>query len=208
MVANESRIAAFSRDRLRPAFPLLLALLFLLSLPASAQTPKPAVPSATTATPAAAPSVPESYRSISLGMDIDAVKEALLSDSLFGYRGERDVSLLPTMNRSLIETVGASFIKRSWFQFYEEKLYIMTFNLDSGKVDYYSVYSALVGKYGEPVSLDPRMAVWSDDRVTLSLERPLTVKYVDSEVFKSLLDESGADKAAADILREGFINDF
>lgn len=139
---------------------------------------------------------------------MDAVKEALLTDNLFGYRGERDVSLLPTMNRSLIETVGSSFIKRAWFQFYEEKLYIMTFNLDSEKVDYYSMYSSLVQKYGEPVSLDPRKAVWSDDRVTLSLERPLTVKYVDTEIFKSLLDDSGADRAITDVQRETFINEF
>ncbi len=221
MVASESRTSVLPRDRrLHPLSALLIAF-FLLSLPVAAQTPKPAVPSTTAAKPAAttpattakpgateAPSVPESYRSISLGMDMDAVKEALLADSLFGYRGERDVSLLPTMNRSLIETVGQSFIKRSWFQFYEEKLYIMTFNLDSEKVDYYSVYSALVEKYGEPVSLDPRKAVWTDDRVTLSLERPLTVKYVDTEVFKSLLDESGADRAATDIQRESFISDF
>jgi len=211
MVARASRTAAFSRDRRRFVLSTLLIGLFLLSLPVAAQTPKPAATTATAGTTAAAtaaPSVPESYRSISLGMDMDAVKEALLADSLFGYRGERDVSLLPTMNRSLIETVGASFIKRSWFQFYEEKLYIMTFNLDSEKVDYYSVYSALVAKYGEPVSLDPRKAVWSDDRVTMSLERPLTVKYVDTEVFKSLLDESGADRAATDIQRESFISDF
>jgi len=205
MVAPASLTAAFSSDRRRLVPSALLIALFLLSLPIAAQTPKPA---GTTAAATAAPSVPESYRSISLGMDMDAVKEALLADSLFGYRGERDVSLLPTMNRSLIETVGQSFVKRSWFQFYEEKLYIMTFNLDSEKVDHYSVYSALVGKYGEPVSLDPRKAVWSDDRVTMSLERPLTVKYVDTEVFKSLLDESGADRAATDIQRESFISDF
>jgi len=210
MVEAEARTPVFTRGRFPLALSALLIALCLLPPPAAAQTPKTAVPSTTTAKPAAAavPSVPESYRSISLGMDMDAVKESLLADSLFGYRGERDVSLLPTMNRSLIETVGSSFIKRSWFQFYEEKLYIMTFNLDPEKVDYYSIYSALVEKYGEPVSLDPRKAVWSDDRVTMSLERPLTVKYVEAEVFKSLLDESGADRAVADIQRESFIGDF
>ncbi len=226
MVASVSRTVPFPRGRRSFALPAVSALLIALCFqqPAAAQTPKPAVPSTAAAKPAAttaaaaattakpgateAPAVPESYRSITLGMDMDAVKEALLADSLFGYRGERDVSLLPTKNRSLIETVGLSFIKRSWFQFYEEKLYIMTFNLDSDLVDYYSIYSALVEKYGEPVSIDPRKAVWSDDRVTLSLERPLTVKYVDSEVFKSLLDESGAGRAAADIGRENFISEF
>ena len=148
------------------------------------------------------------YRTISLGMDIQTVKEQLLADSLFGYRGERDVSLLPTLNRTLIETAGFSFISRSWFQFYEEKLYIMSFYLDSEKVDYYSVYSSLVQKYGEPAFLDPRKAVWSDGRITLSIERPLTVKYIDSAVFASLLDRSGTEKAVSEMLREEFINEF
>jgi hypothetical protein len=153
-------------------------------------------------------SLPSSYREISLGMAMDAVKEQLLADGLFGYRGERDVSLLPTMNRSLIETVGPSFIKRSWFQFHEDKLYVMTFTLDSERVDYYSMYSTLVSKYGEPVSLDPRKAVWDDGKIILSLERPLTVRYVDEKVFTDLLAASGTDKAASDLLRENFISDF
>jgi hypothetical protein len=157
---------------------------------------------------AKAAAVSDTYRAVSLGMDIEGVKEQLLADGIFGYRGERDVSLLPTMNRSLIETSGSSFISRAWFQFYEEKLYIMTFKLDGDKVDYYSIYSSLVAKYGEPVFLDPRKAQWGDERVTLTLERPLTVKYVDAAVFADLLGTSGADAAVSDILREDFINEF
>ncbi|HNY17672.1 MAG TPA: hypothetical protein PK542_10625 [Treponemataceae bacterium] len=153
-------------------------------------------------------SLPDAYRGISLGMAMDAVKEQLLADGLFGYRGERDVSLLPTMNRSLIETVGPSFIKRSWFQFHEDKLYVMTFNLDSSRVDYYSMYSTLVSKYGEPVTLDPRKAVWDDGKIILSLERPLTVRYVDEKAFNDLLAAAGTEKAASDLQRESFIGDF
>lgn len=204
--------------------PIILCLLISFAFPLGAQgkaasapttvkTPATSAASATPTDPAtpavsADPALPDTYRTLSLGMTIDAVKEQLLSDGLFGYRGERDVSLLPTLNRSLIETVGSSFIIRSWFQFYEEKLYIMTFNLDSEKVDYYSIYSGLVKKYGEPVSLDPHKAVWGDEKVTLSLERPLTLKYMDAAVFQSLLDSSGADKAVSDLLRETFINEF
>jgi len=155
-----------------------------------------------------APAVPNTYRSISLGMDMETVKKQLLSDGIFGYRGERDVSLLPFKNRSLIETSGTSFIRRSWFQFYKDSLYIMIFNIDPERMDYYSLYSTLVGKYGEPKTLDPQKALWSDERVTLTLERPLTVKYVDAAVFQSLLDADTTGKAASDVLREEFIGDF
>jgi hypothetical protein len=84
----------------------------------------------------------------------------------------------------------------------------MTFNLDAQKVDYYSIYSHLVAKYGEPVSMDPRKSVWSDGKVTMSLERPLTLKYVDDELFAKLLEHDTTGKAASDITRESFINDF
>ncbi len=152
--------------------------------------------------------VPGSYREISLGMTLEAVQEALTADTLFGYRGERDISLLPTRNRTLIETAGASFIRRSWFQFHNEILYTMTFTLDSSRVDYYSIYSSLVSKYGEPDTLDPAKATWSDDLVILTLERPLTLRYIDVKIFNELVDQSGTSQAASDFLRESFISEF
>jgi len=148
------------------------------------------------------------YRSISLGMGMEEVKKALSADPLFGYRGDRDVSLLPTMNRTLIETSGYSFIKRSWFQFRDDALYVMIFSLDPQKIDYYSVYKGMVGKYGEPTSLDPRKASWGDGTVTLSLERPLTVKYLDDATFADIIGSSDSNKAASDVLREEFANGF
>jgi hypothetical protein len=84
----------------------------------------------------------------------------------------------------------------------------MTFNLDSSRVDYYSMYSTLVAKYGEPVTLDPRKAVWDDGKIILSLERPLTVRYVDEKTFNDLLAAAGTEKAASDLQRESFIGDF
>jgi len=176
---------------------------------ATAKTAAPTAKTAATTTDAAKPAdIPDAYREITLGMDIDAVKEALQKDAIFGYRGERDVSLLQGENRTLIETSGLSFIKRSWLQFSDGKLYIMIFSLDPELVDYYSIYSALVAKYGEPVSLDPHKAVWANDKISMSLERPLTVKYIDLTTFNALLDKSGTEKAASDIRREEFINGF
>ena len=139
---------------------------------------------------------------------MDAVKEALLKDPIFGYRGERDISLLPGKNRSLIETRGSSNIKRAWFQFYEDNLYIIIIQMDTDKIDYYSMYSALTSKYGEPLSIDPKRAIWKNETVSMILERPLAIKYIDLKVFNELLEKSQTDKAYSDILREEFINDF
>ncbi|UTC66980.1 MULTISPECIES: hypothetical protein [unclassified Treponema] len=152
--------------------------------------------------------LPAGYRDINLGMNMDAVKEALLKDSIFGYRGERDISLLPGKNRSLIETKGSSNIKRAWFQFYEENLYIIIIQMDTDRIDYYSMYSALTAKYGEPLTIDPKRAIWKNETVSMILERPLAIKYIDLKVFNELLEKSQTDKAYSDILREEFINDF
>ncbi|HHU36536.1 MAG TPA: hypothetical protein GXZ47_04815 [Treponema sp.] len=153
-------------------------------------------------------SLPDTYRAISLGMDLETVQEQLKKDGIFGYRGERDVSLLHSANRSLIETMGPSFISRSWFQFHQENLYVMIFKLDTTRIDYYSMYTALVKKYGEPSILDPRKALWTDERITLTLERPLTVKYVDMTVFSELTEADTSERAVSDILREEFIRGF
>lgn len=183
------------------------ARVFLIAILLAAATLSRAV-SAETAEDDKGSSLPSSYRSISLGMDLESVKSALTKDGIFGYRGDRDVSLLPFANRSLIETAGTSFIRRSWFQFLDDKLYVMIFRLDPDRLDYYSMYSSLVSKYGEPKELNPAKALWDDGTVTLTLERPLTVKYVDSKAFQSIIDADTTGKAASDILREEFIREF
>ena len=150
--------------------------------------------------------LPRKYRTMQLGMNIDDVKKALANDSIFGYRGERDVSLLPSPNRVLIETSGLSFLDRSWFQFYEDKLYTMIFKLDEDRVDFYSMFKTLKEKYGEPTSLSPDKIVWKDDTITLCLERPLTIKYIDTKVFKEIQDKAGIEKNKEEITRQGFLD--
>ncbi|MDR2499671.1 MAG: hypothetical protein LBD37_01155, partial [Treponema sp.] len=131
----------------RLLYPMLLAL--LLAIPGTAQEEEPA--------PA-----PRSFREMSLGMALDDLKAALEADELFLFRGDRDVSFLPSKEQNLIETAGASFIRRAFFQLQDGELFIMAFSLDSALVDHYSVYASFVKKYGEPRSLNPKEAVWED----------------------------------------------
>ncbi|CEM61321.1 hypothetical protein DWQ65_11500 [Treponema phagedenis] len=148
------------------------------------------------------------YRGISLGMNVSAVKELLKKDPIFGYKGDRDISLLPSENRTLIETSGSFFISRSWLQFYQDSLYAMSFKLNTDKLDYYSIYTNLVKKYGEPHSLNPQRAIWENDSVRLILERPLLIKYIDVKVFNDLIQQNTVEKAKTEINRENFINSF
>ena len=155
-------------------------------------------------------SLPNGYSTAKLGMDIDSLKDALKKDIQFGYRGDRDVSLSPSDGQFLIETDGSksaySFLGRCWFQFAKDKLYIITLNLDRTKVDHYSVFTKLCEKYGNPDELSPQKSVWKDDNVILSLEKPLTLKYVDKRAFDSKKDSSNVEKTSAEKAKDDFLD--
>ena len=152
--------------------------------------------------------LPSSFHDIGLGMAIDEVKEILKNDPSFAYRGDRDISLLSGTNRSSIEANGANFVKRGSFQFYDEKLYSIIVQMNPEKIDYYSIYSFLVEKYGEPGVVDQKKSLWEDDRVRLILERPLTLKYIEVSVFKKIIENREKKEALSEQIREQFIRAF
>jgi hypothetical protein len=187
------------------AFPLILALL-LCSTAAFGQAP--AAPTAPTGSAAPVAALPMSFRSVSLGMGLDQVKASLKSDPLFRYRGDPDVSFLPQTSQYLIECEGAAFLRRAYFQFADSRLFIMILVLDAQKLDHYSMFSTLTAKYGQPTSLSPEESVWLSDSVRFSLERPLTVKYIDNKTFAALLSSGGAQKDLEQLSREKFLEQF
>ena len=170
--------------------------------------PGPAAPQAAAPGPAAPESLPRSFRGIALGMSVDELKKVLGADDIFNFRGDRDVSMLPENDQTLVETTGLSFIRRSFFQFWQGKLCIMAFTMNPDRVDYYSIFTTLTGKYGDPGELDPQQAVWTSDETRLSLERPLTVKYMDKKMFDALLGTSKVKETQDTVLRGEFLHGF
>jgi hypothetical protein len=152
--------------------------------------------------------LPRRFRDLQLGMSLEELKIVLAEDSIFSFRGDRDVSFLPDPRQSLVETTGLSFIKRAFFQFHGEGLFIMAFSMNTGLIDYYSIFTALREKYGEPKELSPRQSVWEDGGVRLALERPLTVKYIDLEVFNGIVEASTAENTHELLRRQEFIDAF
>jgi hypothetical protein len=175
---------------------------------ATAPSSSPGGSSTAPAPTAASAALPTAFRSLSLGMGLDEVKAALKADPLFRYRGDPDVSFLPQTKQYLIECEGASFLHRAYFQFADGRLFIMILVLDEQKLDHYSMFSTLSAKYGAPTSLSPQETVWQSDVVRFSLERPLTVKYVDARTFASILSQGGAQKDLEQLSREKFLEQF
>jgi hypothetical protein len=149
-------------------------------------------------------------------MGLEDLKGALRNDPLFHFRGDRDVSFVPSSVRSgavedvqnLVETTGPSFIRRAFFQLRNGELFIMAYALHTGLVDHYSVFMGLRAKYGEPSRLDPREAVWEAGDTRVSIERPLTVKYIDLRVFNELIGESALVESGEFRRRQEFLGEF
>ena len=152
--------------------------------------------------------LPRQFREISLGMGLDNLKEALQKDKLFNFRGDRDVSFLPVREESLVETTGSSFVRRAFFQLREGELFIMSFTLDTGLMDHYSMFTNLVDKYGQPTFLDPKEALWETEDTLIVLERPLTIKYIDKKVFTDIISESSLIQSRRVKERQEFLDEF
>jgi len=152
--------------------------------------------------------LPRQFREIVLGMSLDELKDVLQNDSLFNFRGERDVSFLPIREESLVETTGSSFVRRAFFQLRDGTLFIMAFTMNTGMIDHYSIFTDLVTKYGPPSYLDPKEAVWETEETRLALERPLTVKYIDKRVFDDIINESSLIESRRVIQRQEFLDEF
>lgn len=169
-------------------------------LPLAAQATPPK------ASPASPASLPSDFRGITLGMGLEEVQALLQKDSLFRYRGPEDVSLLPVRNQSLVETSGVSFVQRAFFQFQDGKLWVIILMLNPDKIDHFSIYSSLSAKYGDPGIMGPREARWEDKSVRISLERPLTLRYMDLKVLQGVQEGSLAKEGAEELDRKAFLD--
>jgi hypothetical protein len=160
--------------------------------------------------------LPRSFRGIFLGMGLEDLKEAIRRDGVYNFREDRDVSFLPSdRDQTLVETQGFSFIRRAFFQLRYGEVFIMSFSLDTSLVDHYSVFTAFVNRYGEPSDLNPREAVWETGETRVSIERPLTVKYIDKYNFdmftrspEEILVGPSADGARELLNRNEFLEGF
>ncbi|MDR1231542.1 MAG: hypothetical protein LBK61_09095 [Spirochaetaceae bacterium] len=156
-----------------------------------------------------APDLPLGYRTVTLGLGIEELTDALRQDTeAYLFREDRDVYFVPLRNENYVETTGRGFIKRAFFQLKDASVFVISLDLNSDRIDYYSVFTAFREKYGDPASLDPQKAMWESETVRVTIERPLTVKYIDRAVFDALLADAEAVNSNGTMIRERFLQDF
>ncbi len=152
--------------------------------------------------------LPRGFAGIELGTPVEQVKHDLLENPYFLYRGDPDVSLIPRERTPFIDTAGASFVRRGMFQFHNDELYTIILNLNTNIMDFYTMYTTMTDRYGEPLRLDPSHVVWEDELTRISLERPLTVKYLDIEIFHALRQAGEIEQSLRTLSRESFLEEF
>jgi hypothetical protein len=184
----------------------IFALFLFLSYTAAAQEDGGLAVEPAPETQAAA--LPRSFRGFTLGMNLEDLKTALAADTEFVFRGDRDVSFLPNSDQNLVDSAGRGHIKRAFFQIKDDAVFVMTFEMNTEKIDHYSVFTTFSAKYGSPILLDPRQSEWEDGETRVYIERPLTVKYIDKNIFDGIVSESSLAGSSAVMLREEFLEDF
>jgi hypothetical protein len=152
--------------------------------------------------------LPRAFRGFSLGMPLEELKTALTEDAAFAFRGDRDVSFLPDSNQNLVDSAGRGMIKRAFFQIKDDAVFVMTFEMNTERIDHYSVFTTFSAKYGPPILINPKQSEWEDGETRIYIERPLTVKYIDKNVFDRIVSESNLAESSALIQRQEFLEDF
>jgi hypothetical protein len=148
------------------------------------------------------------FSTISLGLSLKEAKASLKLDPLFLYSGDPEVQFVPGTEQKLIRVVGTSYIDYAIFQFESDRLFSINIAIRSNVIDFFSVYTTLEKKYGEPVSFHPDLIKWSDEKTLLTLEKPLQVKYIDIAVYNYLLKSGKRSESFIEYSRDNFLELF
>ena len=152
--------------------------------------------------------VPDRFTSIVLGATLEEVKAQLQIHPLFRYRGDPDLSLVPIDRQPIIETAGVGLMLSGIFQFKDERLYSIILRIDDDQLDYFTMYTRFIEKYGEASYLDPQLSYWEQDGHRMVLEKPTLVKYLDMDVFNRIREEGRAEESFGEYSRELFLSNF
>ncbi|MBN1524200.1 MAG: hypothetical protein JW904_06960 [Spirochaetales bacterium] len=147
------------------------------------------------------------FRSYQIGMGIDQAKELLAKDPLFNHK-DPDVYFLPAKEQTLIESEGKGYVKRIFLQFVDKQLFSVIIDMNENKVDYYSLFTTFQGKYGTFDKFTPDFVYWEKKNIRLTLEKPLTVKYLDLQKFNEKKQEKRADIVDEDASLKEFLDQF
>ncbi len=148
---------------------------------------------------------PWGFAGIELGMKMDTV-ESILDESKYFIYDSKLISWLPFT--PLISAKGRGLINVGHFHFVDDQLYSINLIINPIQMDYYTLMTQFNEKYGKYSSLDPSRVLWLSETASISLEKPLTVSYLDLELHQIYINQSEIEKSNAQQTREEFLDEF
>ena len=151
------------------------------------------------------------YKDIKFNMSKDSVIELIKKSDEFDNKKDEAIIIRFEPDTEIITAFGKidkntrSFIKKGFFHFSDDKLYLINLNMDEKRIGYYNLLKHYTDKYGKPVSLDPNNVIWEDSNTRIILEKKSTVKFIDINKWNELLKQEREQEDKERETRENFI---
>lgn len=152
-------------------------------------------------------SLPTGFRKFHFGLSRRQTEDFLKDNSFFRQFRPPELTFLNNPRRDLLTIYGKGFVKKGNFLFYKDRLFSIEILLNSDRMDYFRLFDTLFRKYGKPQTMNPKTAVWKSKETRLSLEFPLTLKYIDRKVFQEITRNDDQKKTATEESRKAFLKE-
>jgi hypothetical protein len=149
-----------------------------------------------------------SFEVLNLGMSYEETLQVLQESAYFNFRGLADVSLRPSSGDPILQVQGNGYVQDGILQFHENTLFSLTLIINQQDFAYSTFYKSFTEQYGNPNELNPNRAVWENVTTRISLEKPLSIQYLDMTTFNRLLEESLIQKSAEMFSKDIFLEEF
>lgn len=149
----------------------------------------------------------DGFGDLILGASLAQISERLNNSTYFAFDEAVNVSVIPLSQNALISVDGTDYIERGFLQFDGDALISIQLILNPRQLDHFSLYRAMSEKYGEPDSLNPKVISWQSEIVSVSIERPLILKYIDLRYFdaeqrRAETEQQGKESALDDFFQQ------
>jgi hypothetical protein len=126
------------------------------------------------------------FRNVQLLEAFEGVMEKLKADTLVLVDPSSDFGDFDEDPVDLIKAKIPPYIQHIYYQFYQQKLFLIALFFDKERFSYVSLYHTLKQKYGAPQLYNAENAVWEDAKTRIVLDALPSLKYMDKEVFQTL----------------------
>ncbi|HOJ49214.1 MAG TPA: hypothetical protein PKW55_00180 [Spirochaetota bacterium] len=145
------------------------------------------------------------FRGVVLLENYETVIEKLKKDNLI-LLPSTDFDLMDEDDRKTIIAKIPPYIERIYYQFEDDKLFIISIFFDNKKFSYLEVYKKLKEKYGNPVLYNSLQAIWEDEKTKIVLDNLPSIKYIDKDILNKTVsgerENENKDKIKRSIIDE------